>query len=80
MFQSSAKRLRTWLALVDEALAQPEFDAPPEREAWVTHPHRRPLHWGRERRAGSVPHPPEHCLCPVRRSPTSWGCEEELLF
>src|ERR1700690_2138321 len=31
------------------------------------HPHRRPLRWERERRPGSVPHPPMHCLSPVVR-------------
>ena len=48
------------------ALAVPEFMAA-SRPA-PTHPHRRPLRWERARRPGSFPHPPMHCLSPVRRS------------
>jgi hypothetical protein len=32
-----------------------------------SHPHRRALRWDRERRPGSVPHPPAHCISPVVR-------------
>jgi hypothetical protein len=32
-----------------------------------SHPHRRALRWERERRPGSVPHPPAHCISPVVR-------------
>jgi hypothetical protein len=31
------------------------------------HPHRTPLGWKRERRGGSVPPRPAHCLSPVRQ-------------
>ena len=67
MFQSSSKRLRAWLALADELLAgAPQTDAELEPSAWAMHPHRRPLRSERERRGGSVPAAPAHCLCPVR--------------
>jgi hypothetical protein len=67
MFQSSRERLRTWLALADELLVgAPPDDADLEPPAWETHPHRRPLRSERERRGGSVPRAPAHCLCPVR--------------
>jgi hypothetical protein len=67
MFQSSPKRLRAWLALIDEVLgAAPPADEHLEPPAWAEHPHRRPLTWQRERRPGSVPAAPAHCLCPVR--------------
>jgi hypothetical protein len=67
MFQSSKKRLRAWMALAEEALgAAPPADARLEPRAWAMHPHRRRLRWQRERRGGSVPAAPAHCLCPVR--------------
>jgi hypothetical protein len=67
MFQSSKKRLRTWLEVVDEMLVgDPPDDAHAEPPVWATHPHRRPLRSQRARRAGSVPGAPAHCLCPVR--------------
>jgi hypothetical protein len=70
MFQSSTKRLRAWMALADEVLgAAPPADAHLESRPWATHPHRRPLRWQRERRGGTVPATPAHCLCPVRRAP-----------
>jgi len=59
MFQSSARRLRALLSLVDDVLGDP-----PEAEA--PHPHRRPLRFQPERRRGSVAPGPAHCLSPVR--------------
>jgi hypothetical protein len=77
MFQSSKKRLRAWLDVVDEMLvvvdemlvgdAPAPVDAHAEPPGWATHPHRRPLRSQRARRAGSVPEAAAHCLCPVRR-------------
>jgi hypothetical protein len=71
MFQSSSNRVRAWLdraesllSLVDDVLGDPPAAAPP-------HPHRRELRWNRPRRAGAVPHPAAHCLCPVRASPAA---------
>jgi hypothetical protein len=60
MFQSPAKRLRAWLSFVEDILGDPPVAAP--------HPHRRPLRLERERRPGSVPARPAHCLSPVRGS------------
>jgi hypothetical protein len=87
MFQSSTERLRAWLAAVDTALLGAPRElagcepAPCELEPepWATHPHRRLLRWERERRAGSVPHPPAYCLCPVRRSPIVADREEDAV-
>jgi hypothetical protein len=71
MFQSSKKRLRAWLDVVDEMLVgDPPVDAYAEPPVEDTHPHRRPLRWQRPRRAGSVPAAPAHCLCPVRPAPS----------
>ena len=82
MFQSSKTRLRAWLALVDDVLddvlGDPPADADLDLEPWATHTHRRPLRWGRERRAGTVPPPPAHCLCPVRPAPSSEGKREVM--
>jgi hypothetical protein len=67
MFQSSKKRLRAWMDVVDDMLVgDPPVDAYAEPLAAATHPHRRPLRWQRARRAGSVPASPARCLCPVR--------------
>jgi hypothetical protein len=68
MFQSSPKRLRAWLDLVDDMLVGDEepVDARLEVPPWEAHPHRRPLRWQRARRPGSVPPAPAHCLCPVQ--------------
>jgi hypothetical protein len=67
MFQSSKKRLRAWLDVVDEMLVgDPPVDAYAEPPVIATHPHRRPLRRRRERRGGSVPAARAHCLCPVR--------------
>jgi hypothetical protein len=67
MFQSSKKRLRVWLDVVDDILVgDPPAEAEAEPPLWDTHPHRRPLRWERARRAGRVPAATVHCLCPVR--------------
>ena len=67
MFQSSKKRLRAWLDVVDEMLVgDPPADVEVDPPLWDRHPHRRALRWQRARRAGSVPAAPAHCLCPVR--------------
>jgi hypothetical protein len=60
MFQSSAKRLRTWLTRFDDVLGDPPAPVPP-------HPHRRPVRLERSRRQGSVAPRPAHCLSPVSR-------------
>jgi hypothetical protein len=78
MFQSSANRLRAWLALAEDVLGDPPDDAHRDLEAWETHPHRRPLRWQRERRGGSVPAAPAHCLCPIRRAPNA-GARDQVL-
>jgi hypothetical protein len=85
MFQSSTKRLRALLDVVDDMLAgdfpadadesrvdadDSQVDADGETPRWTTHPHRRPLRWQPARRAGSVPAAPAYCLCPVRAAPT----------
>jgi hypothetical protein len=77
MFQSSKTRLRAWLELVDDFLGDPPDDAQPDLEPWATHPHRRPLRWERERRAGGVQAPPARCLCPVRS--TAGGDRSEVM-
>jgi hypothetical protein len=59
MFQSSVNRFRAWLSLFDDVLGDPPPEAP-------EHPHRRPLRWERDRRAGVVPRRPAHCVSPVR--------------
>jgi hypothetical protein len=59
MFQSSSKRLRAWLRWTEDILGDPPEDVQP-------HPHRRELRWDRERRGGSVPARPAHCISPVR--------------
>jgi hypothetical protein len=66
MFQSSANRLRTWVSRVDDLLADHPDEAQPIEEPFRSHPHRRALRWDRERRPGSVPAAPAHCICPVR--------------
>jgi hypothetical protein len=82
MFQSSKNRLRAWMALVDDVLddvlGDPPADAQPDLEPWATHPHRRPLRSERTRRAGAVPPPPAHCLCPVRPAPRAGGRSEVM--
>jgi hypothetical protein len=61
MFQSPVKRLRRLVTLAEDLLGDP-----PEPE--TPHPHRRPLRLERQRRLGSVPARPAHCLSPVRPS------------
>ena len=86
MFQSSTKRLRAWMDVVDDMLVgDPPADAPLEVPLWAAHPHRRPVRWQRGRRAGSVPVAPAHCLCPVRPAgstvierPSMHGCAHLL--
>ncbi|HUA04606.1 MAG TPA: hypothetical protein VMB27_11925 [Solirubrobacteraceae bacterium] len=78
MFQSSKTRLRAWRELVDDFLGDPPDDAQIDLEPWATHPHRRPLQWERERRAGSVKAPPAHCLCPVRSTPAGGNRSEVM--
>ncbi|HTP18674.1 MAG TPA: hypothetical protein VMJ65_03660 [Solirubrobacteraceae bacterium] len=78
MFQSSAKRLRAWFALVDDLLGDAPDDAHLDLEPWAMHPHRRPLRAQRRRRAGSVPAPPAHCISPVRPMPTLGGRSEVM--
>jgi hypothetical protein len=60
MFQTNSRPFRSLLSLIDEMLSAPIDEAP--------HPHRRPLRWQPERRAGSVASRPAHCLSPVRAS------------
>jgi len=82
MFYSSANRLRAWWELVEDLLedflGDPPADAQSDLEPWETHPHRRPLRWQRERRGGSVPAAPAHCLCPIRRTPYAGGRDQLL--
>jgi hypothetical protein len=66
MFQASKTRLRTWLERFDDILGDPPEAAPP-------HPHRTPLRWERDRRAGTVPPRPAHCISPVRAEPQHAG-------
>jgi hypothetical protein len=61
MFQSSNKRLRAWLSLLEDVLGDPPVAA-------LAHPHRQPLRWERDRRGGSVSPRPAHCISPVRAS------------
>ena len=59
MFQSSKKRMQALLDVVDDMLAgAPEPVAP--------HPHQRSVKLRIERRPGSVPARPMHCVSPVR--------------
>ena len=59
MFQSSKKRMRALLDLVDDVLGDPP-------QPVAVHPHRRPVRVRIERRPGSVAARPMHCLSPVR--------------
>jgi len=74
MFQSSLKRVRLWVERTLAPIEHPpetanaqliaadeQSAAPPAR-----HPHRRELRWERDRRPGSIPPPPAHCISPVR--------------
>ncbi|MDQ6805118.1 MAG: hypothetical protein M3065_09140 [Actinomycetota bacterium] len=53
-------------AAVDDHFAACE-DHEPAATPPLPHPHRRELRWERKRRPGSLPHPPAHCISPVRR-------------
>jgi hypothetical protein len=66
MFQSSKARLRTWMQLVDDILADHPDDVRDDEPGYLHHPHRTPLRRQRERRLGSVPARPAHCISPVR--------------
>jgi hypothetical protein len=66
MFHSSMTRLRTWLERFDDILGDPPEAAPP-------HPHRSQLRWERDRRPGSVPARPAHCICPIRSGSPAGG-------
>jgi hypothetical protein len=68
--------MRAWLEFVDDFLGDPPADAHDHQEPSETHPHRRRLRWERERRGGSVPATPAHCLCPIRRAPERGGRDE----
>jgi hypothetical protein len=71
MFRHSLQRLRAWLEAPEDVLgASPAPVQPASVELYLTHPHRRPLRWDRERRPGMVPAKPAHCLSPVRSSGT----------
>jgi hypothetical protein len=59
MFQRSSRPLRALLSLFDDVLGDPVDQA-------ARHPHRRPLRWQPERRAGSVASRPEYCISPVQ--------------
>ncbi|HWF51211.1 MAG TPA: hypothetical protein VG294_11290 [Solirubrobacteraceae bacterium] len=69
MFRSSLNRILDW---AENALAPIEEDVEVggdeiEPILVAAHPHRRELRWERKRRPGSIPHPPAHCISPVRR-------------
>jgi Variant SH3 domain len=72
MFQSATNLLRACVQLADDLLADPSDSqdllrgAQDQLEAALGHPHRRALRWRRDRRPGSIPPPPAHCLSPVR--------------
>jgi hypothetical protein len=51
---------------LDDVLGDPVLAVQPHPDP---HPHRTPLRWSHERRRGSVPPPPAHCLSPVH----PWG-------
>jgi hypothetical protein len=59
MFQSSKKRMRALLDVVDDMLAGAPEPVDP-------HPHQRSVQLRIERRPGSVAARPMHCLSPVR--------------
>jgi hypothetical protein len=80
MFQSSSQRLRAWLSrfddVLDDVLGDRPADANADLHTW--HPHRRPLRWRRERRGGSVPSAPAHCVSPIRRPRDLSGRDEAI--
>lgn len=61
MFQSSKKRMRALLDIVDDMLV-----GAPEEDLAAPHPHRRPVQLRIDRRDGAVAPRPMHCLSPVR--------------
>ncbi|HLI59810.1 MAG TPA: hypothetical protein VKV21_09125 [Solirubrobacteraceae bacterium] len=64
MFQASKKRLQRLLDVVDDMLV----GAPEEAfEDAAPHPHTRRVMLRVERRAGTVPLRPAHCLSPIER-------------
>jgi hypothetical protein len=64
MFQASKKRLQHLLDVVDDMLV----GAPEEHmEIAAPHPHARTVRLRIERRAGTVPPRPAHCLSPIQR-------------
>jgi hypothetical protein len=67
MFQSSRKRLRTWLSWTEDILGDALDDAQGHTDSFHTHPHRRPLRWDRARRPGAISARPAHCISPVPR-------------
>jgi hypothetical protein len=68
MFLASANRLRTWLRWAEDVLGDSPDDAHGDHDDYLSHPHRRPLRWERERRAGTVAAHPAYCISPVRAS------------
>ncbi len=67
MFRTPVKRLRALIELADDLLGDSFDDAPTlDTQLHVDHPHRAPLRWQRERRPGTVPPAPAHCLSPIR--------------
>jgi hypothetical protein len=68
MFQASANRLRTFMRWAVDVLGDPEDDALAPHHNFISHPHRRPLRWERDRRPGTVAARPAHCISPVRAS------------
>ncbi|HEY5316952.1 MAG TPA: hypothetical protein VIJ20_03170 [Solirubrobacteraceae bacterium] len=65
MFRSSLNRVLNW---AEQALAPSDEESiAAEKQLAAPHPHRRELRWERERRPGSVPHRPAHCISPVVR-------------
>jgi len=63
MFRASTDRLRSWLTHIDQALDDVLGDPTSDVHG---HPHRVPLRWKPDRRGGSIPPRPAHCVSPVR--------------
>jgi hypothetical protein len=71
MFQSTKRRLQDLLDIVDDMLVgAPEtgfdHDGEPDDDAAVLHPHHRSVQLRIQRRPGTIPARPMHCLSPVR--------------
>jgi hypothetical protein len=64
MFRKRSDRLHRFLSLFDDVLGDGLDEA-------LSHPHRQPLRWQRDRRHGSVEPRPAECISPVasRRLP-----------